>query len=183
MSLQHDIMQAYIHVILSMLCMSKQTTTRQGSIRSQRITCTLSLTHVMPVQQHKNHLLITNAEAFLWRHYKALLNSRLDTWNNQRVVWNLLQIQQKTAETTKVTFWLVTLQQCEFVILGRSRRKKMDFSLMRHFWHFRHPAFTWYRFGLCVVKAVRGDTRKTWEKERSGRIYRQINQKPWWHGG
>ena len=30
--------------------------------------------------------------------------------------------------------------------------------------HSRHPAFKWYRFGLCVMKTVGGVTRTKWEK-------------------
>ena len=29
--------------------------------------------------------------------------------------------------------------------------------------HFRHPAFRWYKFGLCVMKTVGGVTRTKWE--------------------
>ena len=41
--------------------------------------------------------------------------------------------------------------------------------------HSRHPAFRWYRFGLCVMKTVGGVTRTKREKERPGQTDRQTD--------
>ena len=48
--------------------------------------------------------------------------------------------------------------------------------------HSRHPAFRWYRFGLCVMKTVGGVTRTKWEKSvpdrrTDGQTDRQTNRK------
>ena len=63
----------------------------------------------------------------------------------------------------------MTLQKLEFVILGRFQR-----PISPKFWgvrknrppmtHSRHPAFRWYRFGLCVMKTVGGVTRTKMRK-------------------